>query len=382
MKKFLNFVFSVIIIISLVYLYKNTDILDFIKYEKVTNIDKEKYINNSYYKNLDDVQKEIYAYIAKSVENLETDVKVKFSNSITTEEIQDVTNMAIEAYRYDYPQVFYLDSSYEIKMTTYSSNTSLNITLSYTENSISEIKQKQTKIDQKVQKIINENIDSGMSDYDKELAIHDYLARSITYYKYSDINNIPSEMHNAYNAIINNEAVCDGISKAFQIIMDRLGIECITVSGSLEGVSHAWNIVKIKNKYYHVDITSDKYITKDENHSGVIHAYFNINDERMSFTHYISSKYIVPQCNSTESEYYNDSNTIKSGENFQNKLYQIVQSNTNKDVLEIKIEDRDGAASNLINYLYNMNFDNYKGRNVTSLKYSLIRNIYIIPIGS
>lgn len=381
MKKFFKGILFVFMILGAIYLYRNTKILDFILYEKTVVIDKKEYENNYYFNKLNDIEKEVYAYVAKSTKELQEEVRIKTTNTktITTTELQSNINKALEAYRYDYPEIFYLNSTYEIKISTNSYNHIINIILDYTITDVEKIKQKQVLMEERVQEIISTIITKSMSDYEKEVAIHDYLTKNIKYYNYGDINSIPSEMHNAYNALVNNEAVCDGISKAFQIIMNSLGIECITVGGILDGVSHAWNIIKIKNKYYHVDITSDKYTTKEE-YLGVFHAYFNISDEKISHTHFIDNKYILPKCIYTESEYYNEDNTIKSSDDFKTKLYKIVQRNENRDLLELKIENRQGAASNLINYLYEMNFNNYKGRNITSLKYSVIRDVYIIPI--
>lgn len=59
----------------------------------------------------------------------------------------------------------------------------------------------------------------------------------------------------AYHALIEESANSRGISCAFKALCDNLGIECLIVSGRLEKQDHYWNIVKIEDAYYHVDVS-------------------------------------------------------------------------------------------------------------------------------
>lgn len=88
-------------------------------------------------------------------------------------------------------------------------------------------------------------------------AVADYLAKNIEYAQ-DNRNN-----QNAGSAIHYKRAQCSGISKAYKLILDRLGIWCIVITGQALSVPgnpgsagpHAWNIVLLDGKYYHVDPT-------------------------------------------------------------------------------------------------------------------------------
>ncbi len=63
----------------------------------------------------------------------------------------------------------------------------------------------------------------------------------------------------AYGALVDGKAVCSGYSRAFKAAMDKLGIDCVSVSGyglSKTGyANHEWNYVRLDDKWYAVDTT-------------------------------------------------------------------------------------------------------------------------------
>lgn len=91
---------------------------------------------------------------------------------------------------------------------------------------------------------------SKRSDLKKAVAIHNYLTETVTY---EDFENA----HDAWGALIDQRAVCEGIAYAFCLLAKKCGLESVVVSGFLEGHPHAWNMVSINSKLYHLDVTSD-----------------------------------------------------------------------------------------------------------------------------
>lgn len=59
----------------------------------------------------------------------------------------------------------------------------------------------------------------------------------------------------AYDALVNNQADSEGIASAFKALCDDLNIECQVIEGMLDKNPHYWNLVKIDNDYYHVDVS-------------------------------------------------------------------------------------------------------------------------------
>lgn len=119
--------------------------------------------------------------------------------------------------------------------------------------------------------------------------VNRYLAEKIKYdyvaYDHKDDENYVAAayINTAYGGLVEEKAVCGGYSAAYKVIMDRLGIPCITVNGYTNnkdqngksfstGVSHMWNYVWLetpasaqsksraatgKGEWYSVDVTWD-----------------------------------------------------------------------------------------------------------------------------
>lgn len=62
----------------------------------------------------------------------------------------------------------------------------------------------------------------------------------------------------AYGALQNNLAICGGYAQAFQLLLEQAGIPCITVTGSLGGENHMWNLARIDGQWLYFDPTSDR----------------------------------------------------------------------------------------------------------------------------
>ena len=89
--------------------------------------------------------------------------------------------------------------------------------------------------------------------------INNYLTNLVTYETETVSPTTTPFAHDAYGALVSpNRAVCDGYSKAFLLLCEKKGIECLMDQGSAlpstEG--HAWNYVKMDNdKWYGIDVT-------------------------------------------------------------------------------------------------------------------------------
>ncbi len=97
---------------------------------------------------------------------------------------------------------------------------------------------------------------SGKSDYQKVKAIHDYIVNHVVYL-FDDQN----QCYSAYGAIINGKAVCQGYASLFYRMCREAGIPARIITGLGNGGAHAWNIVKLGDYWYNVDVTWDDPIT-------------------------------------------------------------------------------------------------------------------------
>jgi|GEM_PF-1033517 len=86
------------------------------------------------------------------------------------------------------------------------------------------------------------------------------LALKIANYLYSNVelSDETNYCNSAYGALVEGKATDKGIAAAFKIMCRLSGIECISVSGLSNDISSSasyWNIIKIDDDFYHVDIS-------------------------------------------------------------------------------------------------------------------------------
>ena len=172
-----------------------------------------------------------------------------------------------EALFADHPELFWLDTSYTCKYTQ--SGKVIEIDLSFY-SLVNNLAAEKEKFEGQAQNIIN-GAQNLTSEYEKEKYVHDALVSRVTY------NSRASMSQSAYSALVNGESVCAGYARAFQYIMQSLGIPTYYCMG-YSGEDHAWDIVKLSDGYYNVDVTWD-----DTNPS--TYDYFNKSDSEYASTH-------------------------------------------------------------------------------------------------
>lgn len=142
------------------------------------------------------------------------------------------------------------------------------------------------KFDAEVKKILS-GIKSNMTDVQKALYVHDYFVSNYSYdynsylkYMAGKTNSVPDEHYTAIGVLVNKTGVCQGYALAYNYIMNKLGIESEMVTSS--SMRHAWNLIKIGGKYYHVDVSWDDptYDTA----GNVSHKYFLLSDKAIGST--------------------------------------------------------------------------------------------------
>ena len=93
-----------------------------------------------------------------------------------------------------------------------------------------------------------------------------------------------------YSALVNGKTVCAGYARAFQYLLQQLGIPCYYCTG-YAGEAHAWNIVALDDGYYNVDVTWD-------DSDGGRYDYFNKTDTDYADSHIRQELSVyLPPCN-------------------------------------------------------------------------------------
>lgn len=195
----------------------------------------------------------------------------------------------MEAVFNDHPELFWLDKTYGCKRTPDGKIVEINLTFLPVANNLTESK---AMFDEAAEKILEGARNLG-SDFDKEKYVHDMLANQTDY-------NLSAPMNqSAFSALVGRSSVCAGYSRAFQYLMQQLGIPCYYCSGYAGG-NHAWNIVKLGDDYYNVDLTWDDSAWKS-------YDYFNKNDYEFNPTHIRKNLSVnLPACKGTGNQAESD----------------------------------------------------------------------------
>jgi transglutaminase/protease-like cytokinesis protein 3 len=231
-------------------------------------------------------------------------------------------------------------------------------------------------------------IPDNASTYEKVLTVHDIIVNNTDYAcDYYTKSYEESEMYyNAYGCLVDHYSVCDGYSKAFKLLMDKLGIRCGIVSGkslrSTEG--HSWNYVEIDGEYYWLDVTWDDPVSNNpgEVNRDLLHTYFCITDEQLLRDHSIdeSLSLFIPQCTSDRYNYMKMNGCYLETYSFED-FDRIFRDFDNEISVQFGSADAYYAAfSDLIdnNNIYNTKYMKEKNRN--SFSYSPNEEQYILKI--
>ncbi len=197
-----------------------------------------------YQSKLTDKEYTLYNQIASSL--LNEDVIVEISPNYTQKQIREISNCVFK----DYPQLFYVDQGYTYR---WLENSYGQITSAQMEFSLKQYDKNLKLVRLDVEEQVNKKVEVLKkldSPYQQIKTLYKYFALTKNY----DISLIDDQ--SAYSVLIKNKGVCASYARSFQYIMRELDIPCLFVTGSLDGVAHAWNMVKIDGEWYHIDVTN------------------------------------------------------------------------------------------------------------------------------
>lgn len=171
------------------------------------------------------------------------------------------------------------------------------------------------------------SVPADLDAYEREKYVHDFL---LDHCEYDDEAAASDEAtskeymaHSIYGALVNGKCVCEGYGTAMQLLLNGLGVECVTLTGRAasqndeEEVLHLWNAVKLDGAWYHVDPTWD-----DQDDRMFCYDYFNLDDALLFDDHTLSKtpdelgdaliaengtedmNIFIPACCDTEYNYY------------------------------------------------------------------------------
>jgi hypothetical protein len=219
--------------------------------------------------------------------------------------------LALLAFINDNPQVFWLANVYSYGYSD--SETYVQLYSVVPQNECNSMIQ---QLNQKVNAAVTA-MPAGLSELDRELYLFHYLAKTCVY-DYSALTDSSLwKPFAAYGALVDGKAVCEGYSRAMQLLSSYAGLQSMLITGQSDGVNHMWNLMNINGNWYHLDTTwGDSDVP--------VYNFFNLTDSVVTQTHSIfpsastltaaqidgtdgsaaQCNLALPSCTATEANYF------------------------------------------------------------------------------
>ena len=185
----------------------------------------------------------------------------------------DIDNGAVRSIINSHPEFISLSGGYRYWT---SGSTITQIEFAYLTNA----KEEQQELDAALQEVKSKIDISGMTDEEIVLAYHEYLTSTVAY-AYEDYFNgtiAANHGYDMYGALVKHSCVCQGYAETMFYLLREAGLSCAVASS--ENINHAWNIVKIHGKWYHIDATWDDPVWDMPGRS--YHDYFLVSFDTMN----------------------------------------------------------------------------------------------------
>lgn len=245
--------------------------------------------NDYYYTLLNKEQQKAYFMIQEGLLNLKDSFPVL---KLSQKELSDIYFLV----RLDHPEIFWsVTFSYKF----YSDSSMVELSPKYLFHK-DKIREHQKAMDSRIKKLCSQA--QKLDEKGKELFIHDFICNNVKYDKLKK-----EYSHEIIGSLGNGVAVCEGMAKAVKVLCDNLGIWCIIALSEANPEKsikyrHAWNVIKIDGKYYHLDATFDNTVSK----SGILrHDYVNLADKQI-FRDHEPVIWKIPECSDNDHFYYKE----------------------------------------------------------------------------
>ncbi|MBP5364928.1 MAG: hypothetical protein J6Y82_03280 [Bacteroidales bacterium] len=241
---------------------------------------------------------EWYNLMNKAINNFETEVSVK---------IPKYSANVYDIYKLPYPDVQISAKGQTITKSTGETYSNLYYTIKYKQNLLltkaaedrsflSHLTAKDQKLFKQAQDIAASIIKSGMTPYEKEKAIHDYMVLNYKYDTSVVFDNSPDNYGPAYRIsglLENKTGCCEAYTAMFKLLGTLAGLDVKVAYGCIGKPkatrngkpvnTHAWNIIKLDGEYYHIDVTSDDPVPDVKGR--IDYTFFNVSDSELAKTH-------------------------------------------------------------------------------------------------
>lgn len=254
--------------------------------------------NLYYFSNLEITQQNLYAEILYGLENYVEEMELSTKDTAQIDKIFQYVLM-------DHPEIFYTDGYSFVKYTLGEEVKKITFKGTYVYNR-EEKERLEILVENAALKLLSK-ISADASDYEKVKYVYETIIKNTEYNMEAEDN------QNICSVFLNGASVCQGYAKAVQYLLNKLDIPTTLVIGTVEnGEGHAWNLVKVNNRYYYLDATwgDASYLfhlqegQEIENTPAINYDYLCVTTEEILRTHSLGNLVPLPLCDSSEANYY------------------------------------------------------------------------------
>ncbi len=144
----------------------------------------------------------------------------------------------------------------KVGVSTTVSGTTTDLKLTYYMTYYTTVEQ-EAAVTEKVNAVLDSLALSDQTDYEKIKGIYDYICKTVVYDNANAGDTTYTLKFTCYAALMEQRAVCQGYATLFYRLATTLGLDARVIYGTGGGVSHAWNIVRVGDSWFHLDATWD-----------------------------------------------------------------------------------------------------------------------------
>lgn len=341
-----------------------------------------------YYTFLNEEEQQLYGELVTAYLNYEEvfDLSVNYSN-MDSDAIHTVHWYVL----LDYPEIFWLNGENSISYIEADEGKilqSINVTNQYT---VEEIENYNSQLDLVV-KEVETLVEAVTSDYERALAIYEYIILNCEYNQEAAEVKITSSTEteeslrssSIIGTLIDGEAICSGYSESYTYLLTKIGINCFSVLGDADNVGHQWNIIMLDGAYYQVDCTWGDADSEQKEADDISYNYFGLTSEQIWRTHIEMNDIIYPVCTATEYNYY-----VYNGWCYDTYEYAVIMNqfevaiNDNKEEVSFCFtteEAYENAKSSLVDKDLSKIITTYNFKLSDGCSYLMVDELYLITV--
>ncbi len=256
------------------------------------------------YNSLSPAQQLWYRDMEQALGNMEEEVRLS-TQGLEAGLDENCIDAIFQSVLSDHPELFFVEGYTYTKYSREDKVIAISFSGTY-QMSKEEVVERKVQIEQSAGEILA-GIDGQASEYDKVKYVFETIIRNTDY----DLN--APDNQNIYSVFVGKSSVCQGYAKATQYLLNRLGMECTLVQGTVDtGDGHAWNLVRVDGSYYYVDTTwgDASYQLEDGNDVDaealpeINYDYLCVTTEQLLQTHALPAEIVLPECVDMAANYY------------------------------------------------------------------------------